>query len=155
MALDDTAAKLQALAARLKEAGDVGLLREMQKALRDAAAPVPDDIRHGLWPKLPNPYAEVLNEDLDIKIQTRSSPNDARVSVIATTQGVGGVQRRRIRRLDQGILAHPLWGNRRRWYNQPVQPGWFSQPARDDAPRARAEMDKALERVREQIEGHG
>jgi hypothetical protein len=162
VALDDTAAKLQALAVRLREAGDTGLLREMQKALRDAADPVPEDIRRGLRPKLPNRYADVLNADLDIRIETRSTANEARVSVTASTPSVGGRPSRRgrsIRRLDSGILWHPVFarGPRRSWdwREQAVQPGFFSQPARDDAPRARAEMDAALERVRQKIEGHG
>jgi hypothetical protein len=59
--------------------------------------------------------------------------------------------RRRIRRLDQGILEHPLFGNRRHWYRQPVAAGWFTQPNDDAAPRARRDIEDALGRVKDKI----
>jgi hypothetical protein len=145
--LDDAARRLETLAARLREAGDTGLLRELTGAFRRSTDPVPQEIRAGLVPKLPNPYAAVLDEDLTIRASVRTTRNPG-VSLVGTTRSG---QRRRIRRLDRGILAHPLWGNRRHWYDQPVEPGWFTGPAQAAAPRVRAELEQALHDVADEI----
>lgn len=143
----DMASELEAIAFRLRQAGEEDLARELNQAMRDAVKPVPDLIRAGLKPHLPDPYAEVLDADLDIRTSARNSGGvnaDASVSVTATTRSG---KRRRIRRLDAGDLEHPLFGHRRRFYSQgepSVQPGWFSGPASGDAPRVRDALEQAL-----------
>lgn len=50
--------------------------------------------------------------------------------------------------LDRGRLRHPLFGNRRHWYQQSVKPGWWSQSlqrAADD--EVKREILQALDRV--------
>ena len=143
------ASELGELARGLRQAGDTDLLGEIQDAIKHAAGPIPDAIRGELRPRLPDRYADVLNADLAIGIQTRTGVSTAGVNVVARPRKV---QRRRIRRLDEeGILAHPLFGNRRRWLSQPVRPGFFTDPAEAAAPRVRDEIEAALERVKEKI----
>ena len=137
------------LARGLRQAGDTELLREVQDAIHHAADPIPEAIRRELRPRLPDPYADVLNADLAIGIQIRSGASTAGVSVMARPRRV---QRRRITRLDrEGVLAHPLFGNRRHWYNQAVRAGFFTDPAEASAPRVRDDIEAALERVKEKI----
>lgn len=139
--------ELDSVARHLREIGEGELVRELTAAIRRGVDPVRDDIRAGLKPKLPDRYAEVLDADLAINVSVRTGDRNPGVTVKATTRSG---QRRRIRRLDQGILAHPLWGNRKHWYNQgepSVQPGWFTGPADDAAPRVRAEIERALDEV--------
>jgi hypothetical protein len=144
----DIASELEAIAVRLRRAGEEDLGRELTRAMRDAVAPVPDQIRAGLDPHLPRRYAETLDEDLDIKIIARNSGGadaDAAVAVYAQTRGKG----RKLRRLDAGLLTHPLFGDREHWYTQEgpghgMVPGWFTGPAEAAGPRVLAALEQAL-----------
>lgn len=148
---DEVAAELESIARDLRQAGDTDLVRELNNAFRRSVQPVPGQIRAGLKPHLPDRYAEVLDADLSIGTSIRSSERNPGVSVRATTRGLGGVQRRRLKRLDDGILAHPLWGNRRKWFYQQVEPGWFSGVAQDAAPQVREALQEALDDVGRKI----
>lgn len=148
--LGDAARQLETIAAHLREAGDETLKRELFAALRHATDPVPEEIRAGLKPKLPDRYAEVLDEDLAIGTSVRSTGS---VRLRGTTRGA--VQRRRLNRLNSGVLEHPLFGNRKRWYAQPVRPGWFTGPAEDDAPRVREELIRVLNDVAAKVTSRG
>ena len=144
--LADAAAELEALAFRLRRAGEDELLREVTKAMRDAAAPVPDEIRAGLDPHLPNRYAAVLDADVRLGISVRTAGSDPGVSVTGTGHG----KARKLRNLDAGRLTHPLFGDREHWYTQEepsVRPGWFTGPAEAAGPRVRDGIEKALEDV--------
>ncbi len=59
--LADAAAELEALAFRLRRAGDGELVREVTRAMRDAVTPVQGEIRAGLKPELPDRYAAALD----------------------------------------------------------------------------------------------
>jgi hypothetical protein len=146
--LDVLALDLAELARGLRQAGDKDLGQELTDAIHQAADPIPGEIRAGLKPKLPDRYAEVLDSVLATRVSILSRASNPGVSIRATTRGP---MRRRIRRLDQGILEHPLFGNRRHWYRQPVAAGWFTQPNEDAAPRARRDIEDALDRVKDKI----
>ena len=145
--LADAAAELEALAFRLRRAGDGELLREVTKAMRDAVVPVEGQIRAGLIPDLPNRYAATLDEDLRLGTNVRTGERDPGVAIT----GQARVKARKLRDLDAGRLTHPLFGNRRgKWYTQElpsVRPGWFTGPAEADGPRVRAAIEQALRDV--------
>lgn len=141
--------ELGELARSLRQAGDTDLLGEVRDAIQHAAGPIPDAIRGELRPRMPDRYADVLNADLAIGIRTLTGRYTAGVSVIA--RGRGAVKRRRLHRLNQGTLAHPLFGNREHWYYQEIPPGFFDDPNEAAAPRVREEIDAALDRVKDKI----
>src|SRR6266704_708728 len=152
--LADAAAELEALAFRLRRAGDTELLREVTRAMRDAVDPVQDEIRAGLKPELPDRYAKELDEDLRLGVNVRTNDRDPGVAITGTARG----KARKLRNLDAGRLTHPVYGNRERWETQEepsVQPGWFTGPAEADAPRVRAEIERALEDVSNRATGRG
>jgi hypothetical protein len=142
--LADAAAELEALAFRLRRAGDGGLVREVTRAMRDAVVPVQADIRAGLGPLLPNRYAADLNADLRLGVNVRTNERNPGVSVT----GQARTKARKLRNLDEGRLTHPGPGNdREHWYTQEepsVQPGWFTGPAEAGGPRVRAGIEQAL-----------
>jgi len=146
--LAGAAAELEALAFRLRRAGDGELVREVLKAMRDAVVPVEAEIRAGLVPsspKLPDRYAAELDADLRIGTNVRTNERDPGVAV--TGQALG--KTRKLRNLDAGQLTHPLFGDRGpgHWFTQEepsVQPGWFTGPAEAAAPRVRDGIEKAL-----------
>ena len=55
--------------------------------------------------------------------------------------------------LDRGRLRHPLFRNRRYWYQQAVPPGWFTKPIEDNADTFRDELLAAVDAVERQISG--
>lgn len=147
--LADAAAELEALAFRLRRAGDGELVREVTKAMRDAVVPVEEQIRAGLAPtspKLPDRYAAELDADLRIGTNVRTNERDPGVAI--TGQALG--KTRKLRDLDAGRIHHPLFGDREKWFLQEepsVQPGFFTGPAEAAGPRVRAGIEKALEDV--------
>jgi hypothetical protein len=144
--LADAAAELEALAFRLRRAGDGGLLRDVTKAMRDAVDPVQDQIRAGLKPELPDRYAAELDADLRLGVNVRTNERDPGVAIT----GKAIAKARKLRDLDAGRLTHPGPGNdREHWYTQEgaakgVEPGWFTGPAEAGGPRVRAAIERAL-----------
>jgi hypothetical protein len=158
----DLASELEAVAFRLRRAGDEDLGRELTRAMSRGVQEVPDLIRAGLGSHLPDRYAADLAADLDIKTTARNSGGadaDAAVAVYAQTRGKG----RRLRRLDAGLLTHPLYGDRGHWYTQAggggtgpgMHSGWFTSPCEDAAPRVRGNLEQALENVSNRVTGKG
>lgn len=140
MDLVQGAQAFQILAAHLKETGDGGLLRELQKSIRDAAAPVARQIGNvdHLRDYMPDRYADVLAADLRVTTSARAGGLSPGVTVLARapTTGRGG---RKIRQRNTGVITHPLFSDKQRWFTQTagMKPGFFDDPARDSAPQVR------------------
>lgn len=139
----DAATELEALAFRLRRAGDGELLREVTKAMRDAVVPVQAEIRANLIPKLPNQYADTLDADLRLGTNVRTNERDPGVAITGTARS----KARKLRDLDAGRLTHPVYGNREHWATQEepsVQPECFTGPAEAAGPRVRQAIERAL-----------
>ena len=149
--VDVLAHELAELSRELRKAGDTELANELRDAINEAVAPVPHEIVERLPEYLPNRYAAVLARDITIRISNRSRTGGQTVSITAPERGVKSVERRRLLRLNRGTLAHPLFGNRRRWYDQAVKPLFFDEPVYDRAPEIRQKIEDALERVKDKI----
>jgi hypothetical protein len=146
------ASELTAVAARLREAADGGLTRELLGAISRASEPIIRDIRAGLRDHMPDRYAATLEPDLALNLYRRLRTADASVTLRASNRGA---KQRKLRRLEGGVLAHPLFGDRSRWFNQTdgMVPGFFAGPARAAAPRVRADIEQALYDVAEKLAG--
>ena len=142
--LADAAAELEALAFRLRRAGDTELLREVTKAMRDAVVPVQAEIRANLDPHhIPKRYAAELDADLRLGVNVRTNDRDPGVSLTAAPR----TKARKLRNLDAGRLTHPLYGNREHWYTQElpsVERGVVTGPCEAGGPRVRAGIERAL-----------
>jgi hypothetical protein len=141
--LADAAAELEALAFRLRRAGDGELVREVTRAMRDAVVPVQAEIRAGLRPDLPDRYAATLDADLRLGVNVRTNDRDPGVALTATSR----TKARKLRNLDEGRLTHPVYGNREVWRTQEepsVQPGIVTGRCEAGGPRVRAGIEKAL-----------
>jgi hypothetical protein len=149
--LADAATELEALAFRLRRAGEEELLREVTKAMRDAVVPVPDEIRANAEPHhIPKRYAADLDADVRLGVNVRTAGSDPGVSVTGTPVG----KTRKLRYLDAGRLTHPVFGDREVWRTQEepsVQPGWFTGPAEAAGPRVRDGIEKALADVADRV----
>ena len=142
------AAEFAEISRELRTAGDDDLRRELFDAIDHAAQPAAEDVRRRLPEYLPNPYAADLAGSMRINISKLTGTRPG-VSVVAPERVRG--RRRRLVRLNAGTLAHPLFGNRRHWYEQAVKPLFFDQPIEDHAPQVRDGIEAALERVKDKI----
>jgi hypothetical protein len=139
------AEELAYVARQLRLAGETELRAELQKAVSDATRDIPRQIRSGLKPKLPDRYVlEDFGPDLRVTVSKHYGGRDPGVTVKATTRSG---KSRKLSRLNRGALGHPLFGNRKRWFDQQVGPGWFSEPVLDAGAKARTEILAALDRV--------
>jgi len=148
--------ELRLLAARLREAGTdgQGLKRELLKSINDAARPLAEEISSDehLRPYVPDRYAAVLAADLTVRSQKLLGRNPT-VRIRARNK----THRRRIRQLDRtGVIYHPLFGNRRKWFIQraAVSPGFFTDPAQKAAPDIRDHVLTAVHEPAQKIMGH-
>lgn len=137
--LQAEAAQFRALAQRLKDTGEKGLRRELTKAIKDAVQPLKDDILDPahLEADMPDGYVPALLRDLKVTTFSRAGL-EAGVSVRAEARTPRGNYRKVIQRED-GVITHPLFGNRRHWYPQMrgMRAGFFSDPVREHGPRIR------------------
>jgi len=157
MDLVQGAQAFQILAAHLKEAGEGGLRRELQKAIRDAAQPAADLVKNvsHLREYMPDRYAGVLATDLQVTSHARAGGISPGITVLARapTAATGGRGGRKIRQREAGVITHPLFGNRKRWYAQTagMSAGFFGDPLERAAPQVRDAVLEAMRHTSEQI----
>lgn len=129
--------QLRVLSARLKAAGDGGLRRALLRRIRQAAQPAIPDIRQSAHDVLGDKGGLAdLVAGSKIGVRTRLSG-----SVGVQIRGVG-VQN--LRRMNEGQLRHPLWGNRTHWYDQAIRPGWFAAPIEKRKPSITYGIEQAM-----------
>jgi len=154
---DAAARDLAELAGNLREIGETGLRRDLLAAIRHAADSIPPAVRRELPERLPDRYAAVLDPDLDMGSSVRTTGTDVGVWEYARPRGR---KKRKLPRLDAGILWHPVFGSylvpRRQWewreQGPPsVLPGFFSDPVEDAAPRVRADIQAAMDRLNGEV----
>jgi hypothetical protein len=153
----EVAIRLGEISARLREMADGGMARRLSQGIGRAVEPLEAEVRDGLRAHMPDRYANLINAELKVTRRTFTGPDGARVTVFAQTTGDG---KRRIGRLDDGILWHPLFGRfprrdpRNQWFmmTEPhVRPGWWSDATDQAAPRVRQEIADALNDVTERL----
>src|SRR5215475_3969199 len=141
--VDNAALAFKILGERLRRDGAGELKRELDKAINDAARPITGEIRLALPGHIPSRYAAVLDGDLRLTFTKRVATTTPGVRITGTARGA---KRRRLRRLEAGVLAHPLFGNRRHWFNQTdgVTEGFFTGPISDAQPQVRQAIVDAM-----------
>ena len=144
--VDELARSLNAVAVRLREIGSEGLARELQRNVGRAVDPLKTRIPAALRPHLPDRYADELGGELKVTRSTSlgGAGDTAQVTVLARTTGT---KRRKLAQSDAGILFHPVFGDRRDWREQAVQPGWFTDPVEESVPAVREAVEQALDNV--------
>lgn len=165
-------AELKALGARLKEAGDKGLTRELRKGLRAAAGPAVRDTQHavrtlpvrgarggGTFSRAAHHRGKQRPKGgfglratiaQATKAETKIS-GSARVVIRTFARFLPESQRRLPRYLDrQKGWRHPVFGDRENWVAQYGKP-WFAATLKKHGPKVRGECLDAMRRVAEQI----
>jgi hypothetical protein len=146
---------LLALSARLRQMGEQGqgLRRELLKSLQDGAEPVAKVVSSLGYLKayMPDRYAAVLAPEIAVTIRGRLSAEPS-VRLLAQSHRP---RRRKLKRLNEGFLTHPLYGNREHWYTQTggMRPGFFTEPAQKSAPEIRDHVLAAMAETARKITG--
>ena len=137
--------KLHVLARVLREASDKELQRELYRGLNRSVKPLRQDVKDAIPDFLPGRYAVELSRDLSIRTRRRSGSANPAIYL------VGSAKTRDIASLNRGRLRHPLFGNRKRWYDQRIKPGFWTDTLERGAPRVRRELVIVLNDVARKI----
>jgi hypothetical protein len=133
-----------ALARRLKDAGETGLARALRKALNDAAAPIAREIRdpEHLKSYMPDRYAATLAADMKLSTLGTGSTRSPGVRI----QAAGREKKRKVAKVNAGVLTHPLYGNRGHWFTQEggMKRGFFDDPCQKSGPQVRDKILAAM-----------
>lgn len=140
-------AEFDALARRCKDAPDA-LLAEMRTDVTNALVPLQGDVSKSAVSLLPRRGG--------LGRLIAASP-----SAIGTNRGAGVASGVRlttssghdIAAMDRGRLRHPLFGDRKHWYTQTVTAGWWSIPVARSKPSIQAAVNRAMENVKQKMEG--
>lgn len=132
--------QLTRIAKLCNEAGDKTIRREVTKALKVATEPVKADVRRATdrLPQRGGLGAQVAAA----RITTRTSLRGNNPSIRLTDRWSG----HDLRRIDAGILRHPVPGTKK-WVNQKVAPGFWSDPIRARSRQTRVAVIFAMKNV--------
>lgn len=134
-----------ALSKALKHAGRGELRKELNKGMREAAKPLVKQSRQAALAKLPQRGGlakQVAKEPQRVQTRTGRVPG---VRIVVGKKNGGA------RSANRGFIRHPVFGNRENWVTQEVPPGWFDDTMKAGAPVVRPELQKAIDRVAEQV----
>jgi hypothetical protein len=152
MVTPEAAARDMAQLGRQLKAAPKELTKQLRREMRAEAKPTIQDIKSYARAILPN-RGGLADRVASQSYGLRSS---------FATKGVGikfvgnGKSVKSLKDIDAGRLRHPVFGNRKKWVQQSVTPGFFTGPIEDDVPRIRAAMVKAMEKTaNEAIKGVG
>lgn len=140
------AAKLDAVAHRLKETDDKELRRELYRGIARAGKPLKAAVRQGALEALPkrgglNAYVARSRTNL----KPLAGRGDAVVRLTTAKKGSD------LRAINRGRLRHPVFGNRKVWVTQSVPAGWFQKSVESQHDEVRREVVKVLDEVAEKI----
>lgn len=135
--------------ARAMRKADPRMLSEIPRAMAKAERPLLNDVRAALGDYLPNRFAAELRPGLRSRSRRRGgrSPGITLEPTARTSRG----KPRALAALNKGSLGHPLFGNRRFWFDQPVKPAFFGGPIVAHASRVEDELSNMLEELAEYI----
>ncbi len=138
---------LEAVAKRLKQAGSGELRKELLRGIRQTNKPTIADIRASARDRLPHGggLADIVARS-SIGTRTRLSGKNVGVEIKGTSGRL-----RNLRNLNAGRLRHPLFGNRKHYYEQPVEPGFFDDPIEKRADEIRRGIEEVMADVARKV----
>ena len=139
------AAELQRLSVRLRAAGDGSLNRRLRHGVTDAVRPLKRQVIAGLPSYMPNRYAGVLGGSL--KLRTDAAGDQVKITATAK----GRRKQRAVPAINDGILRHPIYGNRKRWAAQRIRRGFFTNPLKSGGPTVQRSIERVMEDVTQNI----
>jgi hypothetical protein len=127
----------------------VDVRREIQDALDRAGDQLIADARESAASTLPSRgglAARVAGASFEARVRAATSTVTARIT--AKDSPGRSVD---LKALDDGVVRHPVYGNRTAWATQSVSRGWFSKPVRKGLRKVRDELVTAVDTVTRNI----
>ena len=142
--------KFGKLAKALKETSDKELRKELYAGLNRSVKPLTEAVKKGTTSYFPRRYAFELAKYLRVRARRRAGKNPAifLVGKAKTKQG----KERDLASLNRGRLRHPLFGNRRYWYDQSIPANWWDEPLLEDADQVREDIVNVLDEIGKRLE---
>ena len=137
--------KFGILAKALRKYGDKELRSELYKGINRAVKPLTEDVKKGTQQYLPRRYAFELARYLRVRTRRRAGKDPA-IYLVGRAKTKRGKERD-LASLNRGRLRHPLYGNRRYWYDQDVSPNWWDDPLLDGSEQVREEIVNVLDDI--------
>ncbi len=141
--------KLARVGAAIKASGDKDLERALDRGMRRSAKPLKAAARYGARRRLPT-RGGLAERVAESKFGVRVTSSGKRTGVRVV--GRSGYD---LQGLDEGLVRHPVFGNRKRWVSETVRPGWFSDAEEGKAPEVRDNIDHALDELGRELEARG
>jgi hypothetical protein len=138
--------KLARVGNAIKVSGDKGLDRALRRAGQRCGKPMKTAAREGALKRLPK-QGGLAERVANSKFSVRMTSSGKRVGVRVI--GRSGYD---LDGMDQGKIRKPVFGNRKNWVSQEIEPGWFSESEEAAAPKFLDEFDKALDELGRQLE---
>jgi hypothetical protein len=140
-----------ALARRLKEAGDKELRSELYKGINRAIKPMKKDVKDNVTSYMPSNgiYAGVIKKALSLTISKRAGKSTPGITLKAKARGKTDL--RKVGLLDDGILRHPVFGNREKWRDTRIKGGFFTEQSKKSARFVRENIVQAMNDVAEKV----
>ncbi len=138
--------RFKALSDQLRAAGRGDLVKELQKALRDAVKPITPKSRAEATKRLPQSgglAGKVAKAPQRVTARAGQSSASLRLTIAGKRSGAYGA--------DKGKVRHPVFGRRGKWVEQQVKPGWFTDVVEAEKPQVRDEVVKVLDDFRDRI----
>ena len=139
--------QLERLGSNFKQSGNRELKKKLLAGIRKTNQPTIKSIRASAGDTLPQ-RGGLADEVARSKFGTRTRLTGQKVGV--EIRGTGR-NVRSLRQMNEGKLRKPLFGNRKNWYEQNVEPGFFDEPIKKDLPRIRAGIKKAMDDTAKEI----
>jgi hypothetical protein len=136
--------QMKRIAKSLKDAGNAGLRTELRKSVREAAKPLVGEIKRSAVLTLPGD----LGKHVAAKggITARTNINNAGIQV-----SIKGSTKRQLKRINAGMVRHPLYGNRKHWFWNDVPEGFWDVPIDRSGPRTRRAVMKAVTTIAKKV----
>lgn len=138
--------ELGALARRLRAEGEAGkgLRKELFRGINRATKPLKAEAKAAAARELPQAggLAQVVARSR-FTTRTRTGARSAGVSIVAKGTAV--------RTTNRGMVRHPVFGNKKVWVTQDVEPGWFTDTMQRAAPLVQRQLLAAMHDVANRI----
>ena len=143
------------LSKALKAAGALDLRRELHREIAKAARPLIPEVREVARKTLPQRggLALLIGKKTPIRAQVRTGLDTAGVRLVAGKRRSAAQTAN-----DDGLVRHPVFGNRKVWAPTRTRKGWFHATLNARGPEAaregaRAAMESIAQKVLTQAKG--
>jgi hypothetical protein len=123
----------------------------IRRGFQRALAPLDAEVASQVDDKFPSGYAPVFNASRKVTISLRE--HGAQVTAEARIYATGQTDRRKVTDLNRGLLRHPLFARRARWYAQAIPAGFGDQAVQATQPGISRAMNAVLDNIEQTLTG--